>query len=96
MAPHAAIQSEAVSLRSEVHRLLSFVLRREIEDGENPSRAAEPEWDSLKHVELVFLIEDQFGMRLAEQEIAELEDAREIERFLEKRLAQKGASCGTA
>jgi|SRR5580658_10212198 acyl carrier protein len=109
MAPHPAPSLESAGLRGdsglriEIHRLLSFILRRPIGDGENPSRAAEPGWDSLKHVELVFLIEDHFGMRFAEREIAELEDARQIERLIETRLLQRplpeksrGEGCGTA
>jgi acyl carrier protein len=86
MAAHPA----PLTLRSEVHRLLSFILQRPIGDSENPSRASEPGWDSLKHIELVFLLEDHFGICFAEQEVAELEDARGIEQFLEDRR-----TCGT-
>jgi acyl carrier protein len=82
---------------------LGFILRRPVGDEENPSRATEPGWDSMKHVELVFLFEDHFGMRFLEQEIAELEDARGIERIIEKRfferqpLSARGVeACGTA
>jgi acyl carrier protein len=93
MASHPAL----LSLRIEVHRLLSFVLRRPIREDENPSRATEPGWDSLKHVELVFLIEDHFGMRFREPEIAKLDDARQIERLVEEMLAEKrGEACATA
>jgi acyl carrier protein len=96
MAPHPALSLSLRSsgLRIEVHRLLSFILRRPIGDEENPSRATEPGWDSLKHVELVFLIEDHFGMRFSEQEIAELEDAGGIERLVDSR--SRGDTCGTA
>jgi len=91
-----------LSLRIEIHRLMSFILRRPIGAEENPSRTVEPGWDSLKHIELVFLLEDHFGMRFAEQEIAELEDARGIERLVESRLTEesqlddKGEQCATA
>jgi acyl carrier protein len=106
MAPHPTpdVQSLPI-LRSEVPRLLGFILRREIAEDENPSRATEAGWDSLKHIELVFLVEDHFGVRFAEQEIAELEDARGIERLveahllqarlLEQELGERGAACGT-
>lgn len=92
-------------LHSEVQRLLGFILRREIADDENPSRATEAGWDSLKHIELVFLLEDHFGVRFAELEIAGLLDARGIERLveshllqaqlLEQELGERGAACGT-
>ncbi len=104
MAPHPALDVSlgdtlgSSGLRIEVHRLLSFILRRPIGDQENPSRAAEPRWDALKHVELVFLIQDHFGMRLSDKEISELEDALAIESLVhQKRVHQKrGAACGTA
>jgi acyl carrier protein len=89
MAPHPAL----LGLRIELHRLLGFVLRRPIGADENPARATEPGWDSLKHVELVFLIEDHFGMRFGEQEIAGLEDTRQLERLIERK---RGEACGTA
>ena len=101
--PHPNLRSpdnRSELLRIEVHRLLGFILRRPIADDENPSRATEPGWDSLKHVELVFLIEDHFGMRFLKQEIATLEDARGIEAVVEARRAEpekdeRGAACGT-
>jgi acyl carrier protein len=101
--PYMAPQPALLSLHIEVHRLLGFILRRPIREEENPSRATEPGWDSLRHVEMVFLFEDHFGMRFSEQEIQELEDARGIERIIEKRfletppLPQRGVeACGTA
>jgi acyl carrier protein len=96
MAPHPALGLSLSSsgLRIEVHRLLSFILRRPVGDEENPSRATEPGWDSLKHVELVFLIEDHFGMRFSEQEIVDLEDAGGIERLVDS--SRRGDGCGTA
>jgi acyl carrier protein len=106
MAPHPTPDIHSLpSLRSEVPRLLGFILRREIAEDENPSRATEAGWDSLKHIELVFLLEDHFGVRFAEQEIAELADACGIERLveahllqsqlLERELGDRGAICGT-
>ena len=66
-----------------------MMLRRDIGDTENPSRAAEPAWDSLKHLEIAFLLEDKFDIRLSHQEIGNLQDLQQIVMFVEAR-------CGTA
>lgn len=64
--------------------LLSLILGRPVGDGENPCRSAEPAWDSLKHIELMFLLEDHFGIRFSEREMSEMEDAQAICRILDK------------
>jgi acyl carrier protein len=95
MAPHPTPDTQSLPiLHSEVQRLLGFILRRDIGEAENPSRATEPAWDSLRHVELVFLLEDHFGIRLNEREIAELEDALGIERAVEDHLLHALLVCG--
>lgn len=77
--------AEATGIRIEVSRLLSFILRRPIGDHENPSRSTEADWDSLKHIELMFLLEDHFGVRFSEQEMEDMQDAAGILRRLEER-----------
>lgn len=77
--------------RSEVLRLLGYILGRPVGRQETPSRVAEPAWDSLKHIELMFLLEDHFGIRFSETAMAEMEDVeaivREVTRSLETRHA---------
>jgi len=80
MAPRPAAQ-----IRKEVLRLIGLTLGRQIRAQKNPSRSSEPAWDSLKHVELMFLIEDHFGVRFSEAEMARMEDAEQIVRVLEAR-----------
>ena len=82
-----AQMGNSLSLLAEVRRLLGLVLRRPISDGENPSRAADPSWDSLKHIEIVFLLEDHFELRFTDQELEQLLDAERIARIVEARLA---------
>ena len=48
------------------------VLRRPVPAGENVTREGEPRWDSLRHVELIFSIEDEFGLTFDEADLAEL------------------------
>jgi acyl carrier protein len=82
-----SFDSPSLDLQSEVRRLLSLVLRRPIGDAENPSRDTEPAWDSLKHVEIVFLMEDHFEVRFDGAEISSLKDAAGLVRLLEAQLA---------
>jgi acyl carrier protein len=46
-----------------------------------------PQWDSLGHVNLMFAIEERFGVRFRGNELAELANVGELERFLEERAA---------
>ena len=43
------------------------------------SREALPVWDSLKHVDLIFAVEDEFGVTFGEEEMAELKTFEEFE-----------------
>ena len=74
-------------LRAEVNRLIGMILERPVSASENPSRASEPNWDSLKHAELVFLVEDHFGVRFSEQDLARINDSEQLTRLVEERLA---------
>jgi acyl carrier protein len=75
----------------QVLRLLGYILSRPLADLENPSRSSEPAWDSLKHIELVFLLEDHFGLRFSEQEMSTMHDAAGIARIVERAMEKKGA-----
>ena len=74
--------------------MIGLVLRRQLQEGENPCRESEPGWDSLKHVELVFLLEDYFNVRFTEADMAELNDASSIVRALEEKRSG-GEPCDT-
>ncbi len=42
------------------------------------SRVNIPQWDSLKHVEVMFAIEDALGVEFSESELAELSNVSSI------------------
>jgi acyl carrier protein len=42
-----------------------------------------PDWDSLAHVNLMFSIEEQFGVQFRDNEFAELRSIGELRRYLE-------------
>jgi acyl carrier protein len=48
-------------------------------------RADVDDWDSLKHVELILVVEDEFGVRFDESEFAELNSLAAIVQAVESR-----------
>jgi acyl carrier protein len=54
------------------------VLGRHIGPGDPVRRDEQPDWDSLKHIELVFALEDALGVRFETDEIGELADVASI------------------
>jgi acyl carrier protein len=77
----------SVATSDEVRRLLGVILEHGIGDGDNPSRSSEPKWDSLKHVELVFLLEDHFGIHFTPDDLMHMGDLREVTRTVEAHIA---------
>lgn len=61
-----------------VRGMLEIVLNRSIEPGENPSRETEEGWDSVRHIELLFMLEEEFGFTFTEEEMSELDSFGEI------------------
>jgi acyl carrier protein len=55
-----------------IRDLMGTVLGRTLSPGEPVSQDSEPGWDSLRHVEMVVLIEDALGVRFDEAELPQL------------------------
>jgi acyl carrier protein len=71
-------------VRDELERLFRDVFGNEAIVLTNETTARDiPEWDSLGHVNLMFSIEEQFGVRFMGNELAEFANVGELERFLE-------------
>ena len=43
-----------------------------------------PDWDSLAHINLMFTIEQEFGVQFAGNQLAEFRNIGELKQFLEK------------
>lgn len=74
-------------IESAVGETLALVLGRELPDPTAVSRATDPHWDSLKHVELLFALEDRIGVRYSEEEMAELDSYVKLVAHAEAHLA---------
>ena len=60
------------SIETSVRELLELVLEISVPDGAPVSRDSEIAWTSLKHVELIFALEDAFNVRFSEKELPTL------------------------
>lgn len=73
----------------QVHEVLEVVLARPREDElRGLVRAETPDWDSLRHVELVLALEERFGIRFDASEVAELTSTAVITRAVTDKLSQ--------
>ncbi|MFZ3381262.1 MAG: acyl carrier protein [Candidatus Acidiferrales bacterium] len=76
-----------LEIQKVVTELLSIILGRQVAMTESVTRESDPKWDSLKHVELVLMLEEQFGVQFSEQEMAALCTADDIVRAVEEKHA---------
>ena len=63
-------------IETKVIAILSMILKVPV-DG-IATREALAQWDSLKHIEIVFAIEDELGIQFSEAELAELDSVASI------------------
>lgn len=59
-------------IESVVLRVLSSVLKSEVDN--KCSREDFNQWDSLKHIEIIFSIEDELNIQFPEEMLSELND----------------------
>lgn len=72
-----------MSDRAEVaRRCLSAALGREVLADERLVRGVDEEWDSLKHVELMFVVEDETGEIMSPDQLASIVDLATLEAVL--------------
>lgn len=81
------VKMEVMAIQARVEELLGLILGRTITNGTLVQRASEPVWDSIKHIELFFALEDAFGVRFGEDELAGLNSIDAIVASVERHLA---------
>jgi acyl carrier protein len=77
----------SADIESEVRELLLRMLRLAGDPRREISRESIDRWDSLKHMEIVFALEDRYDVRFDEAEFAELDSPAAITRLLRRHLA---------
>lgn len=74
------------SRRESVITLLAQLFGRTIPLSAEFCRESEPDWDSIRHLELVFALEDEFNVRFSPNDIQDLDSAKGIVHVLERYL----------
>lgn len=75
----------SASIQDTVLQVASSVLKHEVQA--DSTRENTPRWDSLKHVELVFAIEDELGIQFDEAELGQLDSVQAIVRLAQRKHA---------
>jgi len=75
------------SIEAKVVAILSSILKRDLDPGTQITRENTDGWDSLKHVELLFAIEDEFEVEFDEHEQGELDSVPKIVALLRAKHA---------
>lgn len=61
-----------------IAEILSLVLARPVSPGETLSRDDEPKWDSLKHLEIIFALEEAFDVAFSAEEIGSVKSSADL------------------
>ena len=79
------------AVRAQVREILSVALGRPVAPGEQVEQSTEAAWDSVKHVELVLMLEERFGVVFEPEEFAELTSLDECARRVGRQLADRAS-----
>lgn len=66
-----------------VRDILTTLIKRDPPPDENILRSQEQSWDSLQHMEMVFMLESRFGIRFDAEEVPKLDSSEAIVRLVE-------------
>jgi acyl carrier protein len=81
------VSAKHPEMETQVEALLLQILNVPAHSGGALVRADVPEWDSLKHMEIVFALEDRYGVEFDESEFQRLDTAAAIAHALRRHLA---------
>ena len=71
----------------EIRRLICDILDVPVQPAHGLTRSEVAAWDSLKHMELVFALEDRYDVRFDEAEFARLDSPASIAMLVRHHLA---------
>jgi acyl carrier protein len=66
------------SIKKNLILIMQELLNTNITEEDNLKRKDTSSWDSLKHLELIFSIEEEFDVRFTAEEVAKMNDLNTI------------------
>lgn len=71
-------------MKNELLEVFSIVFNKTFKEDEVILKQTEEDWESLKHIELIMAIEEQFGITFNPEEIPELDSFDKILKKVEE------------
>ena len=65
-------------LEVRVREILAVVLSADANDDVALTRSSNASWDSLKHVEILFALEEELGVRFEQDELTSLDSVKAV------------------
>ncbi|MBK9162181.1 MAG: acyl carrier protein [Nitrosomonadales bacterium] len=69
---------DRMQIEQTVLSVLRVVLKQPFDNGADITRQNTPGWDSLKHIEIMFALEDELDVAFSEEELAKLDGVQKI------------------
>lgn len=76
-------------IAKKINEILSVLLERVILENEEVVLSQEEAWHSIKLIELIFLLEESFMVKLAPEEIALFDRSSDLIKFFENKLSSQ-------
>lgn len=83
---------ESDPIDQAVREVISAVLQRKMDAVSDVVRVEELAWDSLKHIEIMFALEDRCGVRFGQDELASLDRLSAIVERVKSHLASSSSA----
>jgi len=69
---------DRIQIEQKVSAVFSKILRMQFENNHSITREHLSKWDSLKHIEIMFALEDDLVVEFTEQELVDLDSFQNI------------------
>jgi acyl carrier protein len=76
-----------LAMREKVYQIISQLMETPVASiSENSSGKDIVKWDSLKHMDLMMTLEEEFGIQFTDEEIVELDDVKSILKAIQQHI----------